>query len=719
MYTLKKPNQLTWHDLANVVHPMEAISIIRKVKMVGPNRSRIWNLKLITLPTRGCKLVDPFSPIRKQLDDGRVVLTNSSPMMPALTYVPATDEQDEHWVVKEHLPLFFHSNVGHWLKHIERPKPYIFTENKSITTSANQVTKATPLCKHKINIEVKLPEQEACPTHHKVRICVVEKHKNRVLARKHADVISGTVTQAFKAKSKDDFIIYVIPEAKKDVIDEVKSKPILPTSVANGRIAASDITQSETLADGTELHTITVDINPILRMGCFFDGTGNDDNPNSAWSNIKLLSDLYSEQLLKSSKPYLHHSYIRGVGSNGDGPVEGVAGSTMGHGTIPRIAGMLYELEIGVQNYADKYNDLPLHIHLDVFGFSRGATSARHFINIIMQGFYGFKDQAKQTYIHPDLFKISFAGLFDSVGAYGNPSNEDDYGYNFNINDEWVTDSGKVIHFIALNEYRALFDLQTLFSDQSALYPHNIEKSKRIEVGFVGAHSDIGGGYEANTQGVENSHKNPTQLSVMTLQKMYNYAVEYGVPLAKFIPPQVESLLIDNYKTVDAVLTEQPDFKRAWQEWAEHFKQREVYQYLHKTYAKRAQHNEVPNQGWADMYKRRVSRLDDYISNLEVKMVEIIGSDNAFLTFMDAFNTLDKYYIHESHWPFNTIPFMGANNDINPDDIPHLKREVIFHPAADFRNRNKEADRIIYSRAGTKKIDIDEFDVIVGEKFDG
>ena len=158
-----------------------------------------------------------------------------------------------------------------------------------------------------------------------------------------------------------------------------------------------------------------------LRLGVFFDGTGNDDKNAIEYSNVKKLFDIYPESKYKDKKESsngrattTHSAYLRGVGSrkdtfqewgarahwyslsgtekpeygadkNYDG--DGTSGGAWGAGGHARIAGMIYLLQKAIDKHKGNCGFQPENIFLDVFGFSRGAIQARHFVNVIKQGF--------------------------------------------------------------------------------------------------------------------------------------------------------------------------------------------------------------------------------------------------------------------------------------------------------------------------------------------
>jgi hypothetical protein len=131
-------------------------------------------------------------------------------------------------------------------------------------------------------------------------------------------------------------------------------------------------------------------------------------------------------------------------------------------------------------NFLDYVNQLSIkkikneRIMIDVVGFSRGAAQARDFSNTLLRnynsGMYG-----------KACLEFRFMGLYDTVAQFGsNGSNDEDF--DMTIAPEWKS----VAQAYALNEHRPLFPLQSIQGSRGGT---------RIERGFIGAHADIGGGY--------------------------------------------------------------------------------------------------------------------------------------------------------------------------------------------------------------------------------
>jgi uncharacterized protein (DUF2235 family) len=273
-------------------------------------------------------------------------------------------------------------------------------------------------------------------------------------------------------------------------------------------------------------------VDPNGHIGIFFDGTGNDkDNNNLAKTNIAKLHDSYSDG---------ERIYQDGVGS--DWYTKYTLGGLSGAGGSSRLDSA-YSAFVKAYNAADDKDKV-----IDIFGFSRGAAMARAFANkikdegvddhsklvgyetISVENEEGITEfEKKPIYEKFKNVEIRFMGVFDTVASFGVPGNNVDLGYDMSIDEKFIKETR---HAVALNEYRGLFDLQSVAKSEDAKLPTNV-----VERGFWGAHSDIGGGYKDGKGGKSNA------LANIPLNWMYNEARKNGVnfmPLNKSsqnIPP--------------------------------------------------------------------------------------------------------------------------------------------------------------------------------------
>lgn len=277
-----------------------------------------------------------------------------------------------------------------------------------------------------------------------------------------------------------------------------------------------------------------------LRIGLFFDGTGDNAqnarigaqcqaselgysgenqrsilehcqsfqrDPRSSYgrqaTNIWRLFNLYRDEL---QQPVDHSTgevslrvYVPGVGTQINEP--DVTFPDMALGTGER--GVEAQISLAVQKGMKRIrqfggNNPALQIDcvkVDLFGFSRGAAAARHFLNDLAQGTGSMLAQALpagQAPLAPgfrwqagDSLCIGVLGLFDTVAAIGSP------GDGWDVHD--ARNSGlnlylapgcaeRVIHLVATDERRHNFSL-------------NSAEPGFHDIQLPGAHGDIGGNY--------------------------------------------------------------------------------------------------------------------------------------------------------------------------------------------------------------------------------
>ena len=188
-----------------------------------------------------------------------------------------------------------------------------------------------------------------------------------------------------------------------------------------------------------------------------FDGTGN---VLEQQTHIGILAGAYRGRT----------EYEEGVGTNTHGPLDNkIVGGITGAGGKARMESMYKRFQANYAN-GDK--------NVDIVGFSRGASLARAFANLLYTR--GFIDPVTGKCAQ---VKIRFIGLFDTVGSFGAPGNGIDLGYNLDIppNVKWVA------HALARDEKRALFPLTPLNKPRPDQH--------FFELAFPGDHSDIGGGH--------------------------------------------------------------------------------------------------------------------------------------------------------------------------------------------------------------------------------
>lgn len=230
-----------------------------------------------------------------------------------------------------------------------------------------------------------------------------------------------------------------------------------------------------------------------------FDGTGNSSNPGtgSSLSNVWKIYQAYDEEL--NGKKF----YITGIGTT-DINMSYKGNILTGDGFDQRVA-------LGFQ-FLDGFIDSDTTsglVDIDVMGFSRGAAEARVWLNQLV------KKMPKGQYTSKNgktrCLNLRFEGLFDTV-SHLSPIKENSAEYQFGI----PAAVRYAAHAVAVNEHRGGF---SHFDVRSILDAKQQSGGTRIEQGFIGAHSDIGGGYASG------------DLSDVALMWMLNQAKQQGIKI--------------------------------------------------------------------------------------------------------------------------------------------------------------------------------------------
>ncbi len=252
----------------------------------------------------------------------------------------------------------------------------------------------------------------------------------------------------------------------------------------------------------------------------FFDGTGNNrdlDRPQQKLSNVARLFEGHVED-----RPLIWKFYYPGVGTPLDASDPSwwerirdseARGGGAGLGSDARLAEAESDFRRALQR-----NQKVTRIDIAIFGFSRGATLARAFVNRLLS-----RCEMRNTVPYwpcptavdgesAPLF-IRFLGLFDTVESVGLPAR--------NLSDMRVQvpeQVGRCLHLVSGHELRAFFPL-TRVQGSDAFFEKEV---------LPGAHSDVGGGYRPGEQARSD------QLSRIALNRMRLEAAISGVP---FTPP--------------------------------------------------------------------------------------------------------------------------------------------------------------------------------------
>ena len=270
-----------------------------------------------------------------------------------------------------------------------------------------------------------------------------------------------------------------------------------------------------------------------LTAAVFFDGTGN----NRANVNYRLAEQRRNPRATQvrvhgQSMPFAD-SYGRGFSNiaileylsvvvpthvsvyiGGAGAPAGQGSDMMGNGFgvgatgIPAaVTRAIREVTGGINKKLKAKGAQLGKLRVDVFGFSRGAAAARHFVarrtNKYFSIFGPFNDLCTSLHVGPDAVVINFVGLYDTVSSYGgeNKKNlvsqslavyrEGNYPFADNVQLLHLAIGGEaryVAQLAAGDEYRKLFPRTTIDSSVNA--------GHGFEYVVPGAHGDVGGGYD-------------------------------------------------------------------------------------------------------------------------------------------------------------------------------------------------------------------------------
>jgi uncharacterized Zn-binding protein involved in type VI secretion len=224
----------------------------------------------------------------------------------------------------------------------------------------------------------------------------------------------------------------------------------------------------------------------------------------NAETNVSKLETLYFKDTIEQDGSPTHRLsiYVSGVGTKfgelDDGPSMGLGLGEQG--ILKKIKEGTKELTFEIGGLI---NDRIDELVLDVFGFSRGAATARHFVTREVYDTTGslhgeYKGALVRAFEQegipwPKKVTVRFLGLFDTVAGVADVGNLDFSAHdaetgriNVNVKPEHVQ---RAVQFVARDERRHNFSLNSLRSETSNL-PGNFS-----EWVLPGAHSDIGGGY--------------------------------------------------------------------------------------------------------------------------------------------------------------------------------------------------------------------------------
>ncbi|MFA7895796.1 T6SS phospholipase effector Tle1-like catalytic domain-containing protein [Pseudomonas putida] len=185
-----------------------------------------------------------------------------------------------------------------------------------------------------------------------------------------------------------------------------------------------------------------------------------------------------------------------------------------------------------------------LGVRLYVYGFSRGAASARAFVNWLNE-LLAPNESTPGLVVGKRKLPISveYLGLLDTVVSVGladiapGPTGHMGWG-----DGSQALPSGallkRCLHIVASHEQRLSFPLDSIRREDGS-YPANC-----VEVIYPGVHSDQGGGYPPGDQGKAVGLQDDLLLSQIALNDLYADAFARGAPLK--VPPHVLPVGLQN-----------------------------------------------------------------------------------------------------------------------------------------------------------------------------
>ncbi len=239
-----------------------------------------------------------------------------------------------------------------------------------------------------------------------------------------------------------------------------------------------------------------------VRISMYFDGTGNNrqnatrgytqrsggsSSSGSYDNDYSNVSRLEQQQGAHEGYDYSFKYYVEGIGTqnlSSDVP----QGNAEGRG----ITGISAKVDSGIRHLLQGIEDQVIsrrisHVHLDAFGFSRGAAAARHFVYKMMrEEGQTLLDRLRDRGFTVGSVAVKFVGLFDTVASYGFAHYDDTRDLDLDA----IAAADYVVQLAAGDEHRANFRLTNINSAKN--------QNKGLEIFLPGVHSDIGGGYRDN-----------------------------------------------------------------------------------------------------------------------------------------------------------------------------------------------------------------------------
>lgn len=292
------------------------------------------------------------------------------------------------------------------------------------------------------------------------------------------------------------------------------------------------------------------DCRTVIHISVFFDGTGNNDETDSAasqWSNIARLYHSAQIAAANDTSRTTYPIYISGVGTKFNGKATNWLSTAAGwvEDRLPGLgagAGGDRRMEHGRDSVNDRLRDVLIAnanmlggaaakfavensnstfaevnkvvaghrlikvINLSLFGFSRGAALARAFSNRVITNC----NRRENTLLYDGYpLRLNFMGLFDTVASFGVPAQNARTPF---TERELIVSAAveRCVHYVAAHEVRFSFPVDLIRKKG------NLEQGW-VEKAYPGVHSDVGGGYSPTDQGVDDNFARIPLRDMMTV----------------------------------------------------------------------------------------------------------------------------------------------------------------------------------------------------------
>lgn len=368
------------------------------------------------------------------------------------------------------------------------------------------------------------------------------------------------------------------------------------------------------------------------------------------------------------------------------------AGAAKAYATSLRSAGfqrLLSELEPNLKRAVEQPEPgrpKLLGIKLYVYGFSRGAASARAFVNWLNALLPNGLTSTEANWQLP--LSVEFLGLLDTVASVGvahiAPLAEGHMGWADGAME--LPDNGLIkrcVHLVSAHEQRLCFPLDSICRHDGN-YPAWAQ-----EVVYPGMHSDIGGGYPPGDQGKAMADSDGYLLSQIVLHDLYAAAFQAGAPLKVAEQALPVYLAKDSWRALaldlELAFLISPELINRFNAWRGLTLNRYAYGNISDEGAARYEPDRAP-----------------------ANIIEILEDQMAWITAWRI-----ERYAHESFWQQGFYLYSGANgmdNDSDPavrkasEKARNEKQRIIENTRNNMLISSKKGSYILYP-PGVKDFD--------------